>query len=126
MGASYESAVQYESFNAASDLTSSYGCFMKLSSGNITPCGSGQMAIGVLANGDPSAAGKAGGVMTSPGRVVLTKVGVGGVSVGSKVASDSTGRAVVATSGGYILGEALVAGAVNEIVPVLFFPQGKL
>jgi|JI10StandDraft_1071094.scaffolds.fasta_scaffold23693_4 hypothetical protein len=126
MGAAYESSVQLETLDASADISASYACFIKLSSGQAAVCSTGQMAYGVLAGGEPTAAGKAAAVMTSPGRIALVKVGVGGVSAGSKVASDSTGRAVVVTSGSYILGEALAAGAVNEIIPVLFFPQGKL
>jgi hypothetical protein len=111
-----ESVQNSISLEAATSLASYQYCFVKLSAGQAALCGAGQDAIGVLQN-DPAAANRAAEIAVG----VISKVKIGGmVTQDGNVASDSTGRAVDATSGDYILGKALDGGTVaNTIVRVL-------
>ena len=101
---------------SAADLSSSQYCFVKLSAGLAALCGAGEDAIGVLQN-DPAAAARAAEI--ADGGIVKVKVGAV-VAQDANVASDSTGRAVTAVSGDYMLGKALEAStAANQIIRVL-------
>jgi len=106
---------------AGADLSGSQYCFVKLdSSAQVVLAGDGQDAIGVLQN-DP-ASGEAATVMVGSG---VTKVKAGGSSTnGGDVGIDSTGRAVDAASGDYIMGSFLEQPtAANNIVSMLFQRQ---
>jgi hypothetical protein len=103
------------SLPATGDLSASQFCFVKLSSGSIALCSTGQEAIGVLQD-DPAASGRVGSICISG----ISKVKAGGtLTAGQNVGSDSTGRAITPATGGYILGKVLEAAAANEIVACL-------
>jgi len=104
---------------ANEDLSSYQFRFMKInSSAKATLCGEGEAACGVLQN-DPAAANRGADVMVGTGQ---TKVVAGAAaSCGDWVASDSVGRAVVASSSDHILGQFLEApGEAGDVVSVLF------
>lgn len=83
--------------------------------------GAGDPAIGILQNNP--LAGEAGSVMIHG----VSKAQLGGtVSVGSLLAVDGSGKLVVAASGNYIIGEALMAGVSGDIISVLLIRNGKL
>lgn len=86
--------------------------FMKINtSGNITPCGAGESAVGILQD-NPNTTGFAGELAIDG----VSKVVYGGtVTAGDFLMSDSSGRAVTATSTNYINGRARVSGVVNDI-----------
>jgi hypothetical protein len=108
-------------FEAGSDLSSSQFHFVSLAAdGQVDATGDGAHADGVLQN-DPSAQGRAAEVAIS-GKVQV-KCG-GNTTTGGPVASDSSGKAVDATSGDVILGTFVTSGANDEIVTMLFEPRG--
>lgn len=110
---------------ANADLSSSQYCFMKVnSSGKILVPAAGGDAVGVLQD-KPAAADRAGCVMVGTG---VTRVLAGGsASVGGLVASDSSGRAVAAVSGDFILGTFLEAPTGSgQVVSILFQKRGRL
>ena len=49
----------------------------------------------------------------------------GSFNPGDYLMSDANGKAVVATSGSYILGQALAAGADGAVISMLFHPRGS-
>mgnify|MGYP006421974603 CR=1 FL=1 len=109
------------SFEADSDLSDNQFHFMSSTTGDrVGLTGAGEYAIGVLQN-DPAAAGRAAQVAID-GKLQV-KCG-GAVTAGSPMASDANGRAVNATTGAIILGEALEAGATGEVITILFHPRG--
>ena len=113
------------SLPASTNLSSNQYCFVEVdTNGQIAVSGVGNDAIGVLQD-DPASAGIVGLIMTGHGGITKVKAG-GTVTVGALAACDSSGRAVVATSGTFILGKFLEAGAVNNIVKILFQPNGRL
>jgi len=108
---------------AGSDLSASQFCFVEVNaSGQLAVVGAGLHADGVLQN-DPSAAGRAG-EMAILG-IIQVKCG-GTITRGSYVTSDSTGKAVAATTGNIILGTAMETGASGAIIGVLFNPRGPV
>lgn len=115
----YENLGKCITLNAAADLSASQFCFVTVdSNGRAALAGDGADAIGVLQD-DPSALDRAAQVMVGTG---ITKVKSGATTTkGGYAASDSTGRAVDATSGDKILGEFLeAAGGANQYVSILF------
>lgn len=116
-----ENALTSISVPAGSDLSSKQYYFMTInSSGQLAATGDGAAADGVLQDA-PAAAGRAGRLGTG-GR---TKITLGGtVSAGDDVASDSTGKAVVAATGDIILGTAITGGSSGVIGDMLFQPRG--
>lgn len=114
--------VRMKSIKATSSLAASQYLFVKLdSNGQIVLCGSGQYAIGVLQ--DKPAAGDPGAVC-GPGDI--TKVQCGGtINAGGDVSCDSSGKAVAATSGAYVLGQALTAGANLSMATIIYQPKGS-
>jgi hypothetical protein len=56
----------------------------------------------------------------------LVEVGSGGVTLGTIVVSDATGKAVASNSGARPLGIALASGNAGEFVPVLLTPGSPL
>lgn len=112
----------HRTMEAGQDLSSHQYKFVTIASdGQIDPTGAGLAADGVLQD-DPAAAGRAGLVMT----LGTTKVVAGAaVTRGAKVTSDSTGRAVTATTGNFICGRAITtAGAAGELMEVELIPGG--
>lgn len=112
------------SLPANTDLSSYQYCFVRTnSSGNLALAGDGEDADGVLQD-DPAAAARPGSIALGG----LTKVKAGGtVTAGGYVASDSSGRAVDAVSGDYILGRAIEAATdANTIISIIFSPGHAL
>lgn len=72
--------------------------------------------IGILQN-KPEAQGEAAEIMSIPG--VTKWVAGGSVQVGSLVTSNNVGKCIVAQGGHVVLGHALQAGALDEIISVL-------
>lgn len=110
-------------FEAGQDLSGSQFCFVTMAAdAQIDPTVDGGCADGVLQN-VPAATGRAANVMIGIG---VTKIKTGGVfAVADLLASDSTGRAVLAACGDCILGKALEAAtAVNQYVTMLYRRQG--
>lgn len=97
--------------------------FVKLdASGTLATPGAGGYAIGVIQ--DTPIAGEPGAVCF-PGDI--TKVHCGGAfSPGDDLATNASGYAVVATSGAYVLGQALVTGANTKIATILFQPKASI
>lgn len=106
---------------ASGDHSANQYKFMKIdSNARAALCDDGADATGVLQN-DPAAIDRAASVMIGAGR---TKVVAGGtVTTGNYVASDSSGRAVNAASGDYILGVAEeTASVAGTMISILFQP----
>lgn len=108
---------------AGQDLSTKQFYIVKLASdGQIDPAGAANtQSEGVLQN-DPSAAGREALVCVAG----VTKVVAGeAIAVGDSIATDTSGKAVVAASGEFILGKALTAaGADLDILTMLFQPHG--
>ena len=81
----------------------------------------GSTIIGVLQN-NPQL-GEAGAVMV--GGVSKAQLGAN-VIVGELLMVNSTGQFIKATSGNFIVARALEAGVLNDVIPILLLPQGKL
>ena len=112
-----------KSFKATSSLASNQYCFVKLdTSGQIVISTDGANAIGVLQ--DKPGAGEPGSVC---GVSDITKVQCGGsFSAGDLVSSDSSGKAISAGTGDYIMGQALTAGSSSTLATILFQPRGSV
>ena len=110
------------SIKATASLATKQYTFVKLdSSGQITTPSAAASAIGVLQ--DKPAAGDPGAVCLSGS---ITKILCGGnFNAGGAVCTDGNGAAVAATSGGYVLGVALSAGATGFITTIIFQPQAS-
>ena len=107
---------------AGGDLSANQFHFVtQAADGQIDVTGDGLRADGVLLN-DPDAAGKAATVVVSGN--VMVKAG-GEVTVGANVASDATGRAVVAVADDIVMGYARSAGAANEIITIELIQGGN-
>ena len=118
----YENA-RTKSIKATAAFTrpSQYSLVKLDTNGQLAPATAGGYAIGVIQ--DTPAAGDPGAVCY-PGDI--TKVICGGTfTAGQDVCSDSTGRAVAATSGGYVVGQALTAGAVGFLATIVYQPKAS-
>ena len=105
---------------AGADLSASQYRFVEqTNTGAVTVCDTaGEKALGVLQN-DP-ALGQAATI--AYGGIVRVEAG-GVIAIGDNIATDALGRAVNATNGQTILGEAMSAtSAAGQIVSVLFRP----
>lgn len=109
------------SFNATSAIpdTANFS-FVKLdTSGGAVICTQGDEAIGVVQEG-----GLAGDPVPVCRPGAMTKVLCGAtVTPGQYVSSDSTGRAVAATSGAHFLGQVVQGASVNTLAVILFQPN---
>lgn len=119
--ASFE-IVRTKSIKSTSDLRTKQYTFVKLDgSGQIDTPGSGGWCIGVLQDkpnvGDP-------GAVCYPGDI--TKVLCGGTfAAGADVMTDGSGQAVAVTTGGFILGQALNAGASAKYAEIVYQPKAS-
>jgi hypothetical protein len=96
--------------------------FQKLdSSGQLVACTAGAYSIGVLQD-KPKA--KDPGAVCYPGDETKVRCG-GSFNAGGDVASDANGNAVAATSGGYVLGQAIDAGVSGFIARIIYQPKGS-
>lgn len=93
------------------------------SDGKAAVAGDGANAVGVIQ--DDVAAGEASCIMVGDG---ITKVAIGAaVNKGDNLASGSDGRAIVAATGDYILGQALeTASTAGNIISMLFQKRGSV
>lgn len=105
---------------ASGDLSSAQYKFVKqASTGRVSACSvAGENAFGVLQN-DPSAIDQEASIAIGG----VTKVIAGGsVSIGDLVETDTSGRAVGASSG-VVLGEAVSAGSTGSVMSIVFRPR---
>jgi len=108
---------------AAADLSASQYLFVKMGTNadEVILCGDGEDAVGVLcepANDTEAACVAVGG---------QSKVVAGAaVTVGAKLACDAAGKAVVATTGDVVMGTALAAGALDEVITIQLDKEGVL
>lgn len=110
---------------AGADLSAAQYRFVELdTAGKVTQCNTqGELALGVLQN-DPDAADRAAEVAVIGS---VTKVTLGAtVAANAKVMTDSTGRAITATSTNHVLGLCIKGGAVGEIGEVLLYSPSIL
>lgn len=107
----------YGGWTAGADLSGSRFRFVTAASGAVDETGAGLRADGILEN-DP-ALGQAAVVRILGG---VAKVECGGdVTANADITSDANGRAVDSTADDVILGKALEAGAVGEVIQVITF-----
>ena len=121
---SYKRGEDLPGIVAGEDLTNAKNRFVKIdSTGRAVLCGAGEVPDGVLENcPDIDKAC----VINGPGSRVRVEAGAA-IALGDFVASDATGRAVVAASGNYIAGRATDgASAANSIMSVWFVLPGPL
>lgn len=111
-----------KSIKATASLAASQYCFVKLDTlGQLALASAGGYAIGVLQD-KPLAADP--GAVCFPGDI--TKVQCGGTfAAGQDVCADAAGKAVAATSGGFVLGQALTAGAAGAIADIIYQPKAS-
>lgn len=92
----YEQALKSISVPASADLSASQYCFMTIGTdGQLAVCGVDAAIAGVLQD-KPAAAGRAGALGISGGSKLLCG---GSVTMGDRLTSDSSGRAITIGSG---------------------------
>lgn len=118
----YDENLSVITLEAGQDLsTKQFYCVSIAADGQIDPSGDGALIDGILQN-DPATVGQAATVAVAGiSRVVLG----GNVSIGDLLASDASGKAVVATTGEEIFGKALAAGVNNQVIPALLKLSGR-
>lgn len=110
------------SYDAGSDLSASqYCCVVINSNRQLALPAAGVQPDGILQD-DPDAAGRTGAVMVGIGE---SKIKTGGsFSVGDLLMTDSSGRAVLATSSAAVIGKAMSASTgANQVATILFRPE---
>jgi hypothetical protein len=104
---------------AAEDLSTKRNYFGKIdTSGEIALCGDGESAVGIISEPDDED--------SVVGVVVLGEYPVvygGPVTAGANLASDASGKAVVAAAGDSIIAIAKEAGSANDIRTVVLLPR---
>ena len=110
-------------FEAGSDLSAGQFKFLALASDGQVDVNTtlGGKSIGVLLN-NPSAVGYAATVCLS-GSVLVKCAST--IAAGAQVASTATGLAALTATGQIILGYALEAGVVNQIIEIEFITGGN-
>lgn len=111
------------SFPANADLSAAIYKFVELNtSGKLAVATvQGQKVFGVLQRDDAAAADRGAAVQWGG----IAKVYAGGtVDEGDFVISDSSGRAIASTDGGFVAGRAVSPGAVGEVISVLLATPG--
>ncbi len=113
--------VRTKSIVATATFAAKQFTFVKIdSSGQLASPSAGGPAIGVIQD-KPIAADP--GAVCYPGDITKIQC-AGSFTAGQYVMTDSGGKAVVATSGSYVLGVALTAGSANFIATIIFQPLG--
>lgn len=108
---------QVETYLAGEDLSAAQYTFVVSDGDEVSGVGAGEAATGVLWN-DPTL-GKAASVVRGGEPHVYAGAAV---AVGAEIAADANGKAVTATSGDVILGEArTAAGGADELVMITFY-----
>tara|TARA_R110002110_G_scaffold349956_1_gene560012 strand:- start:41 stop:364 length:324 start_codon:yes stop_codon:yes gene_type:complete len=94
--------------------------------GIVTNCTAAtDVMIGVFTDGvGTGTATRKAGVSVAISGIAKIKAGAG-VTIGSQVTSDGSGRAIHSVGGNSIIGRALSAGGANEIIEVLLIPGLK-
>lgn len=106
-----------EGYLAGEDLSTKQYTFVTSDGDEVTSTGAGEAATGVLWN-DP-ASGRAASVVRGGEPMIYAGAAI---AVGAEIASDAAGKAVTATSGDVILGEArTAAGGADEMVQITFY-----
>ena len=107
-------------FEAAASLSAKQYCVMKISaSQKVNVCGDGEAGIGILQN-DPEL-GQEASLMISG---ISPAVYGGTVAPNDSLASDASGRLVVAAAAKSVIAIAVEAGVANEIHPVVLIQKG--
>lgn len=112
---------QAETYLAGADLSAEQYTFVKSDGDEVTQCGAGEAAVGVLFNTpleDEAATVIRGGEPN-------VYVGTGGVAIGNLVASDANGQAVVAAIGDVVLGVARTAAAAGGLATIEFYKPAQ-
>ena len=114
--------VRTKSINATATFASKQFTFVKIdTNGQLATPSAGGYAIGVVQ--DKPGAGSPGAVCF-PGDI--TKVLCGGsFDPGDEVMTDGNGKAVVATSGSFVLGTALSSGANGSLATIIYQPKAS-
>ncbi len=114
-----------KSILASADLSAKQFTFVVMNAAGqlITPLFSGHATIGVLQD-KPTAQGQPGQVCR-PGDISKIYCG-GSVNAGDFVTTDTNGKAITATSGTEVAGQAMDAGASGSIIRIVYQPMGKL
>tara|TARA_B100000768_G_C11284147_1_gene380823 strand:- start:7576 stop:7947 length:372 start_codon:yes stop_codon:yes gene_type:complete len=98
---------------AGADLSTDQFAMVKYdANANAVICGAGEAPLGVLTV--PAAATNACTVTVSG--VVMVEVGTGGITLGANAATNASGHVIAATTNDVIVGTALEAGAVGNII----------
>ncbi len=114
--------IKTKSINATATFSAKQFTFVKIdTSGQLATPGSGAYAVGVIQ--DKPAAGDPGAVCY-PGDITKVQCG-GSFTAGQEVMTNSSGQAVVATSGSFVLGVALTAGTLNFLADIIFQPKAS-
>ncbi|WIC89145.1 head fiber protein [Arthrobacter phage Ottawa] len=119
----YEEAVQAVNINAGADLSAAAKLYTPVkvdSTGRVVSTSVlGEAADGILQNlpklNDPA--------KVAIGGVTKAKAG-GTIAAGAKVTTSAAGQVVAAAAGNKIIGTALTAAVVNDVIPVLLAPPG--
>lgn len=119
-----EEALKKVTVEASGDLSSSQYLFVTVNSSNqAAVAGAGAKADGVLQD-KPAAQGRAACVGTNGRSKIVCGADLSS-NVGAELTSDASGRAVVATTGDYIMGTLTIAGsAAGEIGEMLVEQRG--
>lgn len=118
----YENIPSPRSINATATFATKQYTFVTIdSNGTLATPSAGGSAIGVIQD-KPTASQP--GAVCRPGDVTKVQAG-GSFNPGDYVMTNSSGQAVVATSGSYILGIALAAGANGYDTTIIFQPRGS-
>lgn len=120
----FENLVGCKSFNIAATFAAKQFTFVKLdSTGKLASPSSGASAIGVIQD-NPSVAGQPANVC-GPGSETKIQAG-GSFNPGDNVSTNSSGQAVASTTGAYVLGVAVTAGASGSLAVIVFQPRGSV
>lgn len=112
---------QAETYIAGEDLSAAQYTFVSSDGDEVTQTGAGEAAVGVLFNA-PIENDAASVIRGGEPNVY---VGTGGVAIGNLVTSDANGKAVVATTGDVILGEARTAAAAGGLATITFYKPAQ-
>lgn len=122
---SYDEIVEGITLPANADLSASQFLFGTITNssgqGRVAVSGDGADADGVIYEGGSSA--------NQPTKLAVKGVlkvtcGSGNITAGNLIASDSTGKAVVAGTGDKVLGKAITSAVSGDIFPILWKPVG--
>lgn len=102
---------------AAADLSAKVNYFAAVGASGMDVCGDGAVGIGSIWEGAPSGY-PATAVIAGIAKVIAAET----IAVGARVASDSTGKAVVAAVGDFEFGTCVEGGDANEVISYIIAP----